>query len=265
MKKISKLLLLTTVIVAPIKTVVADPEKVSAKLPIIAPKPLGEPIASSVNPLNPPPAPLGSPLETSPERQLTGEVSEQIAPSVEITLIQQSTSPSPSDEKAEVKISEPDFFEMPLISIVTSEPLTPPSEKGATDPVLPIQLTEIPTVPAPEAHAPQQIQALPEKVPVRLTFYSGKDDQWGSRVAWDKVKRAERGRTVAADPALFPYGTWIHIPGFGDHRVEDTGTAVKSRKASAGKDPVIDIYVGEESEVLRLTNSVPEYVEITLL
>lgn len=261
MKKISKLLLLTTVIVAPIKTVVADSEKVAFKLPIITPKPLCQPIQSLVNTPKKPPSPHDSPLDTSPEGQPIGEISKPIAPSVKISLIQQSS----SDEKREDKISEPDFFEMPLIIIVTSEPLTLPTEKGATDPVVPIQLTEISTVSAREAHAAQPIQALPEKVRVRLTFYSGKDDQWGSRVAWGKVERAKRGRTVAADPALFPYGTWIHIPGFGDHRVEDTGTAVKSRKASAGKDPVIDIYVGEESEVIRLTNSVPEYVEITLL
>jgi 3D (Asp-Asp-Asp) domain-containing protein len=102
-------------------------------------------------------------------------------------------------------------------------------------------------------------------VRVRLTFYSGQDDQWGDRVAWDKVSRAKKGRTVAADPAVFPYGTWLHIPGFGKMRVEDTGTAVKSRAASGGRDPVIDVYVGEESEVNRLSASLPEYVEVKLL
>lgn len=101
-----------------------------------------------------------------------------------------------------------------------------------------------------------------KKVRVRLTFYSGQDDQWGSRVAWDKVVQARLGRTVAADPTLFPYGTWIHIPGFGKRRVEDTGTAVKARTASASGEPVIDVYVGSEAEVARLAACMPEYVEI---
>ncbi|MES2309833.1 MAG: 3D domain-containing protein [Verrucomicrobiota bacterium] len=105
----------------------------------------------------------------------------------------------------------------------------------------------------------------PKKIRVRLTFYSGQDDQWGSQVAWNKVHQASRGRTAAADPNLFPYGTWIHIPGFGVHRIEDTGTAVKARTASGGKDPVIDLYVGEESEVHRLSTTTPEYVDIILL
>lgn len=104
-----------------------------------------------------------------------------------------------------------------------------------------------------------------QKVRVRLTFYSGQDDQWGDRVAWEKVRRAKKGRTVAADPAVFPYGTWLHIPGFGDMRVEDTGSAVKARVASGGKDPVVDVYVAEEKEVNRLSSILPEYVEVNLL
>jgi len=103
------------------------------------------------------------------------------------------------------------------------------------------------------------------RIRVRLTFYSGQDDQWGDRVAWNQVARAKKGRTVAADPTIFPYGTWLHIPGFGDMRVEDTGSAVKARVASQGRDPVIDVYVAEESEVNRLSSSLPEYVEIMRL
>lgn len=102
----------------------------------------------------------------------------------------------------------------------------------------------------------------PRKMRVRLTFYSGQDDQWGSKVAWRAVPKAERGRTVAADPSILPYGTWLHIPGFGKMRVEDTGTAVKARTASGGQVPVIDVYVGSESEVSRLSNATPEYVSV---
>jgi 3D (Asp-Asp-Asp) domain-containing protein len=102
-------------------------------------------------------------------------------------------------------------------------------------------------------------------VRVRLTFYSGEMDQWGDRVAWQKVARASRGRTVAADPKIFPYGTCIEIPGFGRRRVEDTGSAVKAKVASRGSAPIIDVYVGCEKEVWRLAAKTPEYVDIQLV
>jgi 3D (Asp-Asp-Asp) domain-containing protein len=121
----------------------------------------------------------------------------------------------------------------------------------------------------PRPESPSALPTLeaiePRKLRVRLTFYSGQTDQWGSRVAWPQVRRAAKGRTAAADPKLIPYGTWIQVPGFGKLRVEDTGTAVKSRKASGGKHPVIDVYVGTESEVWRFAKSTPEYVTITVL
>ncbi len=118
---------------------------------------------------------------------------------------------------------------------------------------------------APQTPCLQALQPEPKKMRVRLTFYSGKDDQWGSRVAWGKVERAKKGRTAAADPAIFPYGSWIQIPGFGKLRVEDTGSAVKARTASEEGFPVIDIYVGSEKEVLRLASCTPHYVEVDIL
>jgi 3D (Asp-Asp-Asp) domain-containing protein len=122
------------------------------------------------------------------------------------------------------------------------------------------------TVPVSSAGASSVAQKglVPRKMRVRLTFYSGQDDQWGSRVAWQAVPKAKRGRTVAADPSILPYGTWVHIPGFGKMRVEDTGTAVKARTASGGQIPVIDVYVGSESEVSRLSNATPEYVSVLI-
>lgn len=143
-----------------------------------------------------------------------------------------------------------------VILTPTAQPVMPTPANGRNK----VQPAEV-----PKAASPQPAQAEPRKVRVRLTFYSGQDDQWGSRVAWGKVAKAERGRTAAADPAVFPYGTWIEVPGFGKLRVEDTGSAVKSRKASDGKEPVIDIYVGDEREAMRLAGSTPDYVEITLL
>lgn len=36
-----------------------------------------------------------------------------------------------------------------------------------------------------------------------------------------------RPGTIAADTSIYPYGTVMHIPGYGYGRVEDTGGAVK--------------------------------------
>ena len=38
-----------------------------------------------------------------------------------------------------------------------------------------------------------------------------------------------RPGTIAADTTLYPYGTIMHIPGYGYGRVEDTGGAIKGR------------------------------------
>lgn len=38
--------------------------------------------------------------------------------------------------------------------------------------------------------------------------------------------RAQRG-TIAADPSIFPYGTQLNVPGYGEGVVEDTGSRVK--------------------------------------
>jgi 3D (Asp-Asp-Asp) domain-containing protein len=38
-----------------------------------------------------------------------------------------------------------------------------------------------------------------------------------------------RHGTVAADPAVFPFGTRLEIPGYGTGVVEDTGGAIKGR------------------------------------
>lgn len=282
-KKLSKLVALTTFLVIPGKALFAAPEGELSNSPFIVTKPR-ESFKPFVFLLKPLPSCDEPPFDLKlSDGLLPVEPSEPIALSLATPVIVETLSPTLADENEEVPFSDSSESETPSITVVTAEPPMLPIESLEQPEVLPIlSLTEV-TPPAPvpttvplqaqeasmapvvEALLSQQVQPVAKKVRVRLTFYSGKDDQWGSRVAWREVLQAKLGRTVAADPTLFPYGTWIHIPGFGVHRVEDTGTAVKSRKASAGKDPVIDIYVGEESEVNRLANSTPEYVEITLL
>ncbi|MDD2709997.1 MAG: 3D domain-containing protein [Verrucomicrobiae bacterium] len=104
-----------------------------------------------------------------------------------------------------------------------------------------------------------------EKMRVRLTFYSPNDDGWGNQVAWPEVENATEGRTAAADPVILPFGTWIDVPGFGKRRIEDTGTAVKSRKASQGREPVVDLYVEDQEKMRHLSIETPDYMDISVL
>ncbi len=49
--------------------------------------------------------------------------------------------------------------------------------------------------------------------------------------------------TIAADPALFPFGTVMYVPGYGYGRVEDVGSDIKGRR--------IDVFFRRHSQALR--------------
>lgn len=105
-----------------------------------------------------------------------------------------------------------------------------------------------------------------EAVYCRITFYYPGEDPASTAGNTASGAKLEWG-SVAADPALFPYGTKIHIEGFHvNYTVTDTGAAVKSRKAAIklGKTPmekaapVIDIYVdSKESAEFFAANTHP--------
>lgn len=169
----------------------------------------------------------------------------------------------PSNElKTEGEIQKTSIGELQSLPTANESVESKPASQISNQDLTPIAETTSPTQLSQEA---DEVAPTPKKIKVRVTFYSGQDDQWGSRVAWSKIERAKKGRTIAADPNIFPYGTWIEVPGFGKLRVEDTGTDVKSKKASNGEYPVIDIYVENEEEVLRLAACSPEYIEIVVL
>lgn len=101
--------------------------------------------------------------------------------------------------------------------------------------------------------AHEQTPGCCEEFTARITFYSN-DKRYGNRIAADRYRRAKPFVTVAVDPKVIPYGTRLKIEGFDQVFVaEDTGSAVVSRKASLGKEPVIDIYVGTVANVNRLS------------
>lgn len=49
--------------------------------------------------------------------------------------------------------------------------------------------------------------------------------------------------TIAADPAVFPFGTIMYVPGYGYGRVEDTGSHVKGQR--------IDVFFRRHSQAVR--------------
>ncbi len=72
----------------------------------------------------------------------------------------------------------------------------------------------------------------------KLTFYCGCticSEQWGTLTATGTT--AQEGRTIAVDPTVIPYGSTVHIAGFGDFIAEDCGGAIKGNH--------IDIYVAD--------------------
>ena len=45
--------------------------------------------------------------------------------------------------------------------------------------------------------------------------------------------KAQRG-TIAADPSIFPFGTQLNVPGYGEGTVEDTGAKVRATTSTCG-------------------------------
>ena len=82
---------------------------------------------------------------------------------------------------------------------------------------------------------------------VVLTFYCGGRCCVGSNAEHGLTKSGTRpveGRTVAADPRLFPIGTRLWIDGLGERVVQDVGSGVKGAH--------LDVYVGDHKRALRL-------------
>ena len=94
------------------------------------------------------------------------------------------------------------------------------------------------------------------KIQAKVTLYTPHEDKWGARVAYQKVKRAMQGVTVAMERS-FPFGTRVIIPGIkqviGDDSfiVQDRGTDIERRRASRGRYPVIDVFVNKTNKAMR--------------
>ena len=86
-----------------------------------------------------------------------------------------------------------------------------------------------------------------KKIKVRITGYWPGEDEWSSRYQSSTGTRLRAGHHCAVDPDIIPL--WSKIRVMGGKRewmAVDTGTAVKSKKASGGKLPVIDVFAASE-------------------
>jgi 3D (Asp-Asp-Asp) domain-containing protein len=88
-----------------------------------------------------------------------------------------------------------------------------------------------------------------KKIKVRITGYWPGEDEWSSRYQSSTGTRLRAGRHCAVDPDIIPLWSKIRVMGGKREWVAvDTGTAVKSKKASGGKLPVIDVFAASEKQ-----------------
>jgi 3D (Asp-Asp-Asp) domain-containing protein len=88
-----------------------------------------------------------------------------------------------------------------------------------------------------------------KKIKVRITGYWPGEDEWSSRFQSSTGTRLRAGRHCAVDPDIIPLWSKIRIlNGKREWVAVDTGTAVKSKKASGGKLPIIDVFAASEAQ-----------------
>jgi 3D (Asp-Asp-Asp) domain-containing protein len=106
-----------------------------------------------------------------------------------------------------------------------------------------------------------------KKIKARLTVYWAKGGGTDSDTARKKSSsgtRLREGVSVAVDPRLIPFYKRLYIPNLGIRVAHDTGTAVKQKKASAGKLPVIDIFFEKKRDAMRFAYNNPKIVTVSV-
>lgn len=99
---------------------------------------------------------------------------------------------------------------------------------------------------------------------VRITAYWRDSDKWTRKGKTANGSQAKHMVTAAVDPKIIPYGSKICLNTNPPLQLvaEDTGSAVKSRKASrkTGGQPVVDIYFNKKSQATSFIKNNPEIV-----
>jgi 3D (Asp-Asp-Asp) domain-containing protein len=93
------------------------------------------------------------------------------------------------------------------------------------------------------------LRPQPKKIKVRITGYWPGEDEWSTRYQSSTGTRLRAGRHCAVDPDIIPLGRKIRLIGTAwEWKAVDTGSAVKSKKASRGKLPVVDVFAASEKQ-----------------
>lgn len=103
---------------------------------------------------------------------------------------------------------------------------------------------------------------------VRLTVYWAKGGGSDSDSAKKKSSTGytlRQGESIAVDPRIIPYTKEVIIPNIGLVKAVDTGTAVKEKKASNGKLPVIDVFFENKRDAMVFANNYPKVVKVAVL
>jgi 3D (Asp-Asp-Asp) domain-containing protein len=104
-------------------------------------------------------------------------------------------------------------------------------------------------------------------VKVRLTTYwakGGETDKDSANKRSYTGATLKEGVSVAVDPRLIPFFKRLYIPNLGVRVAHDTGTAVKCKKASGGKLPVIDVFFEKKKDAMLFAYNNPKIVTVSV-
>ena len=93
----------------------------------------------------------------------------------------------------------------------------------------------------------------------RVTYYwTGHQTSTGAK--------PKSGHTIAVDPKIIPYGSKVHIPLMKKTYVaQDCGPDVIRKKASRGKNIVVDVYCSSKAEAQGYIKRFPMYMPIKVI
>jgi len=106
-----------------------------------------------------------------------------------------------------------------------------------------------------------------KKMKARLTVYwakGGDTDRDSASKKSSSGTRLREGVSVAVDPRIIPFYKRLYIPNLGIRVAHDTGTAVKLKKASGGKLPVIDVFFEKKRDALDFAYNNPKIVIVSV-
>lgn len=105
-------------------------------------------------------------------------------------------------------------------------------------------------------------------ITVRLTVYwarGGDTDSDSAKKLSSTGYTLKQGDSIAVDPRIIPYDKEVIIPNVGLVKAVDTGTAVKEKRASGGKLPVIDVFFEHKKDAMLFANRYPKVVKVAVL